>query len=546
MIAGYAPPSALLRGPLGLAIGARGAFVLALVAAVTGAAPAHADDTPGGSLRVLVDRVDHEPASIGGTRLRIAFSALTLQGGVVDVSDPAAFKVFAGATELAAPRSVGRFGDSGQPLAIVLVIQQTSEFAEVLPVIAESLDQELVLPDHVQLAVLGYGDAPGSGKLLAGKASRARLSQLASDGSIEDPALLDTIDAALRMLRRARSPDGQDRMRKMIVVVGDGRDRARDPDRVSRTGERAAKDGVRIHALAHSPAEKRRSLLLLGELARRSLGTFRWVQRGKADSWGPAAAQLREEILGQYVITLFLGEDVEVAGKKLRVETVGRAVTSSAERQPDLKIPAAACGVDPCAGYCVAARCYIPRASSGRGVLGWIVIVGGIALGVLVLLGLIGYALSKRAPSVPLPPGVTAEMISGMRAAPGTLPGTGPAPVPQVQATGPGLPYVAAPAVAARPIPHLMFLSGPRAGERVALRHGFSIGKAPGCDLLIEDGYTSSHHAQIGIDAAGNCRIYDRGSTNGTFVHGARVTDAPLDHGCTVRIGSTDLRFLAQ
>jgi len=52
------------------------------------------------------------------------------------------------------------------------------------------------------------------------------------------------------------------------------------------------------------------------------------------------------------------------------------------------------------------------------------------------------------------------------------------------------------------------------------LRHGFTIGKAPTCDLVIEDGYTSTHHAQIVMDAIGNCKVFDQGSTNGTFING--------------------------
>ena len=72
------------------------------------------------------------------------------------------------------------------------------------------------------------------------------------------------------------------------------------------------------------------------------------------------------------------------------------------------------------------------------------------------------------------------------------------------------------------------------------------IGKQPGCDLVIDDGFTSSQHAQIGMDHFGNCRLYDRGSTNGTFVIGQRVTEYVLEHGMSVRIGSTELRFLAQ
>ena len=63
---------------------------------------------------------------------------------------------------------------------------------------------------------------------------------------------------------------------------------------------------------------------------------------------------------------------------------------------------------------------------------------------------------------------------------------------------------------------------------------------------MIEDGFTSSHHAQIGMDAQGNCWLDDLGSTNGTFVNGVRITQKALDHGVTVRIGSMEIRFLAQ
>lgn len=83
-------------------------------------------------------------------------------------------------------------------------------------------------------------------------------------------------------------------------------------------------------------------------------------------------------------------------------------------------------------------------------------------------------------------------------------------------------------------------------GERIPLRHGFMVGNAPGCDIQISDGYTSGHHAQFGLDHLGNCRVFDRGSTNGTFVNGVRVTEQALGHGVTVRIGATDFRFLAQ
>jgi len=106
-------------------------------------------------------------------------------------------------------------------------------------------------------------------------------------------------------------------------------------------------------------------------------------------------------------------------------------------------------------------------------------------------------------------------------------------------------PPVAAPPPSATG-PALLVLTGPRAGQRIPLQNGFTIGKAPTSNLVLEDGYTSTNHAQVGMDPFGNCRLYDRNSTNGTFVNGVRVTEVVLDHGMSVRIGSTELRFLAQ
>ena len=48
------------------------------------------------------------------------------------------------------------------------------------------------------------------------------------------------------------------------------------------------------------------------------------------------------------------------------------------------------------------------------------------------------------------------------------------------------------------------------------------------------------------MDGSGSCRLFDYGSTNGTFVNGQRVQDIVLEHGATIKIGSTELRFLAQ
>jgi hypothetical protein len=336
------------------------------------------------------------------------------------------------------------------------------------------------------------------------------------------------------MLKKAKTqPEGRP-LRKIIVVIGDGRDRAGDRERVTKVGLRAAKEGVRIHTFAYSPTDQRRPLLLLGELSKRSFGTFRWLQRGQADSWTPKFTQLEDEINRQYVLTYYLGADEEPSGKKLKVESVGRTVASSLN---ELKVPDSLCNNEVCAGYCASNHCVIPLPPQGRGIVGWILLIGGIALGAILLLGSIGYVLTHRSQRIPLPPGVLPPGV-----APGSFP---PGSYPPGAFSPKSVPPAVMP-VAQAIAPHLMFLNGPRAGQRVPLRTGFLIGKAPTSDLVIEDGFTSSTHAQIILEPTGKGRLIDMGSTNGSFVNGVRITDTILEHGTTLKIGSTELRFLAQ
>lgn len=519
-----------------------GVALLVLIAYPGGAA---ADDAAPPSYRAVIDRVELEPASIGGLRLQVDLSALTLQGQRLDLGDPKSIKLVVGGSKLDAPYARGVYGATSSETAIVFVIQANLAYAEVLPAILSSLDDAVLskLGERTQVAILGYGDATEAGKLGTLKAARIRIGQLAQDGSVGEPALLDTLDRAVRLLKKARPARDGTALRKMIVVIGDGRDRSGDRDRVTQLGLRAGRDIIRIHSFGFAPSNVRRPLLTLGELSKQSLGTFRWVRTGGAESWSPAFQQLRDEINKQYVLTYFLPTGTEIAGKKLKVVTVGRTEATSNE----LKVPEAHCGREACPGYCVDGTCAVPRETSHRGVLGWLVLVIGVALGCAVVLGVIGFFLQRRQAAVVPGPGVapgqrpaTAPVAPGMAA-----PGAPPVRPPKAKKPPRGQP-VAVPAPPPVAGPALLVLSGPRAGQRIALQHGFTIGKAPGSHLVLDDGYTSSMHAQIGMDQFGNCRLYDRGSTNGTFVNGVRVNEVALDHGMSVRIGSTELRFLAQ
>jgi hypothetical protein len=486
--------------------------------------------------RVVLDSIDHEPASITGTRMMITLSAMTIQGQRLDLTDPKSIKAYLGASELKAPYSLGMYENIKGAMAIVIVVQATLDYQEVLPVILETLDASLLAnldEKSTQLAVLPYGEQIGTGKLTPLVKGRAKVKETSHDGTAGDPALLETVERALLLLKKAKTePEGRT-LRKLILVIGDGRDRAGDRERVTRLGDRAKKDGVRIHTFAYSPADLRRPMLLLGELSKRSLGTFRWLQRGLADSWTPKFAQLADEIAKQYVLTYYLGADEDPSGKRVKIVTVGRTEAVS----NDLKIPDATCNSAACAGYCASSRCVVPMPPESRGILGWVLMIGGIGVGAILVLGLIGYAISHRQ-RIPLPPGALPPGFAPGSVAPGSFPpGVVPSPVsrpPQVMA--------AAPAAGA----YLMFLNGDRQAQRLPLRTGFMIGKAPTCDIVIEDGYTSTHHAQFVMEPNGTWKLFDMGSTNGTFVNGVRVTQAALEQGVTIKIGSTELRFLAQ
>ncbi|HWO18532.1 MAG TPA: FHA domain-containing protein [Kofleriaceae bacterium] len=535
------------------------ALALLLLAAglATGLAtrPAHAQSDTGSSYRAVIDRADLERSALGGYRLRVYVSALELAGAVLDLGEAKSFKMLVSKTDLDAPVAVGRFAASDTDLAIVFVIESSSEYADVLRSITEAADTAVLaeLPEgRTQVGIVTYGDTVGAGKLGSLKAARGKLLQLSSEGPAPEPALLDALDRALRLLKGARTePEGRP-LRKLIVVVSDGRDRSNDRDRVTALGKRAAAAGVRIHTFAHAPNNARRPLLLLGELSKRSFGTFRWLHKDATtvSSWQSRFQQLRDEIKQQYVLTYFIDEDV--SGRELKLKTSGRTELTSLN---ELKVPAAGCNGEPCeSGYC-AEVCTQIRAGGGRGIFGWIVLIIGVALGGIVLLGLIGFVMTKvqqaraKGPALPQPPGV------GVPGMPGTVP-PGTVPPGQLMQSRPPMatapPYPTAPpsaqlpAVAPTSGPRIYVMAGPRAGETLALRHGFSLGAAPNNDFVIADGFASSHHAQLGLDPQGNCWITDLGSTNGTFVNGVRVTQKILDHGVTVKIGSTEIRFLAQ
>ena len=72
-----------------------------------------------------------------------------------------------------------------------------------------------------------------------------------------------------------------------------------------------------------------------------------------------------------------------------------------------------------------------------------------------------------------------------------------------------------------------------------------TIGRLAHNILQIDEPSVSSHHADLVLEA-GKYHLRDSGSTNGTYVNGAQITDAVLRHGDELRFGSVEGVFLSE
>jgi pSer/pThr/pTyr-binding forkhead associated (FHA) protein len=91
-----------------------------------------------------------------------------------------------------------------------------------------------------------------------------------------------------------------------------------------------------------------------------------------------------------------------------------------------------------------------------------------------------------------------------------------------------------------------VLVSGARAGTRYPLAHRTRIGRSPENDIVVEgpaSATVSLRHAEIICEGAA-CHIIDLKSTNGAFVNGSPITDAPLTAPATIRLGTLGPEFV--
>jgi hypothetical protein len=551
---------------------------------------------------VRIDRVEAEPSVFEGlTRVQIFATAVDIHGlFLADLIEPKTWKLRIGSRPLRAPYLLGRFRNVDDELLVAIVVETAAPFADVLPEITRELATFLeALPRNTRVLVLGYDDDVQGGRRLVPLArARQAVDALDANSSSTEFQLVEAVDQAREALARARPEVPGAGQRKLIVVFSDGKDVDPTPNNYRAVSRRAGTQGIRIHTIAYPADRNRYPLYGLAEMSKQSAGTFRLVLT--KGSFGSHLEQLAREINDQYVLTYFLPPD-QIERKRIQVEA--KDIVSG-----DVRVPRSTCGGETCepGQFCAAMRCVAPAQPGGLGWLGWLLIVASVVVGLVIAVGVAGVIIGRLhrrreaaaaenaepgaatgEPAPPEAPAVQRVIPQGLHGAPVHVPGappgahvTGGHPV---QGAQPGMPASGAyPATGARaashggaPIadtgrhapapsavhrvqpqgpgagqpaaaPSLLVLSGPYQGQRIPLHHGFVIGTAPNCHMVLrDDRFASGHHAHVIMDAAGGCTLVDRGSTNGTYVNGVREREKRLMHGMLIKIGSTEARFLS-
>ncbi|MBK9070295.1 MAG: FHA domain-containing protein [Myxococcales bacterium] len=460
-------------------------------------------DPPSVRPPVVLDALRIEPSPLPGrAMLQLLVRAVDATGNpraIATASGGGGWRLIMGQRELDVPVVISRASAADVETALALVISTSPDFGTVLPLIAHALDEEILaaLRKDDRVAVLTYATTIGGTSRMATVAgAKAALQAIAPDEEAASPAFADAVERAIAAVERYRSDRPGVLVRRVVIVVSDGIDGALDRDRITALGVRAARKGVRLFAVAYAPTGSKEPLLNLGELAKQSLGTLRWVRTDAAQAFREQMSRLAAELAEAYVLTAFVLPPAGAADVR------ALAIIGDAEvKTNELAWRAPSCGVT-CTlieGACSDTACMAAPVTRPLAAQLWR--LAPYPLGAVLVLALL-----------------LAWRRTGTKR-------RGGAPLPQQT---------------------WVCLRGPTPGATAKVSVGDVLGKHRGCRVTIADPSVSDQHAEIRVDREGNWVIRDLGSTNGTFIGGVRVTQGTLRLGTIVGLGATQWRVMAQ
>jgi hypothetical protein len=506
--------------------------------------------------RLRLERIDASSFAADET-IRVFASVVELEGNIDDGRAGPTFVLKMDGKRIGAPLKTQPFGGAAEPLDLVLVIESSALYGpkknvvpppppeapkgkrdkkqkgaaaspkqkgnkltrDVVKQAAPAGDEPLdkvkdavkalleELSPRVRVLLIDYGaDMTQHAPFRPASALEGDLDDLQPDGDAGDLALTRAIDAALVQLNKQR-PDGKP-ARRLIVVVSDGLNSQMDRKTFKTLGDNAARAHVPIHTIAFSPTDERGPLLNLGEISKRSNGTFRWAKT--ADDLRAQIETLTDELNKQYVLTY------KIDARSLE----GRTFQLSSEDLTSNPLTYDSSGG--VFGYAPATRPLIPW---------WLWALAG-----LVVFGGGAAVLVARRPKKQMKFSPYKNAAAPHAPAPAAAPVARPAPAPQP-----------APVVRAPTRGVLIVVSGALAGRRVDVgAQPISVGKGPATLQITDDPAVSTRHAEL-AQRGGGFVVTDLGSTNGTFVNNQRITQpTQLGDGDLLRFGNTQMKFRAE
>lgn len=491
-------------------------------------------------------------------------------GGLIELeglvsSDQAAknFRLLIGNKSGGRAERLDLFERSGQDLYMILAVEISALYAPAFDKIKEALQEFLEAVPRARVKLIQFGtEIEPSPTFLPAPAVSQQLDDINPDDQGE-VKLLDALTAGLVSLNKlppgaVKDKDKGDKPhlppRRVIVVLSDGLNALMDRKSFKRVGDLLKQSNVPLFPVAFSPRDDRGPLLNLGELAKRSAGTFRWAQ--KDDGLKEQFQNLAEELNKTGVL--------QFPAKKLSAETLAGAMFTLQ------------CGELRSAPLTLSGGTPAPPPSRWwKWVLGVVLsLLGlwGLAQGALWLLNRrsrkLGLVPGAPPAGYPVPPGAggyaggypPGTLPPGAGYPPGTLPPAAGYPPGTLPPAGYGGGYPAAggptPGVVAvgyaeragnRVYTATLIGIGALGGQRIKVEAALRLGSAvsgPGCFTVSGDPTVAPTHCELRRDDAG-FTLVDFGSPAGSFINDRRVSGAArLTDGDLVRLGDgTQLKF---
>jgi hypothetical protein len=469
-----------------------------------------------------LERVDVSELDQSGV-LRVIGGVVELEGLASNDHPAKDFRLVLGNKTVGRAERMEMFERSGHDLYIILAVEISALYAPAFDKIKDALHDFLESMPHARVKLIQFGtDIELSPTFMPAPAVSQELDDINPDDQGE-VKLLDAVSAGLVALNKLPAAPANDKSghprpppRKVMVVLSDGLNSLMDRKSFKRVGDLLKQSNVPLFPVGFSPRDDRGPLLNLGELAKRSTGTFRWAP--KEENLKEQFQNLAEELNKAPVLTF--------PAKKLETDQLASAAFTL--QCGELKsLPLHLSGAPP------------PKASTWwkwvLGVLGSLIGLWGLAQGALWLLKRRSQQVGGGPPGAPRP--------AGQANYAGTAPAGSPAHGTLPPSAAVGYPAPAGGRVYTATLIGIGALGGQRLKVEASLRLG-SAPASPGSFQIPGDPTVAPAHCDLRRDGAGFA-LYDLGSPAGSFVNERRVAGSVhLNDGDLLRLGDgTQLKF---